>query len=328
MVQNQAQAENKVAEANMAAYKEDDQAAGADSHKQDKLGAKEVPLEKKRLDHQHVPQNDQVAEHKDEEKALDKEIEKQQLDNQVLEKERESKEKLVKEQDLERAQKEKQQESEKEEIERKVQARVEKERQERERREKLAREQQLEEERAAKVKLTQQEAAEQRVQQEIRETDNEIPEKARKEQEVEEPQERQAQLKQVVQDKNGGKAARGAESEDGAALKKGGRDLKEKVGDPREGVEDGAVKADSHLQVSHERDQGETDLRRRRRALGPGTAGGAPEKTGLSRGVHGLEPLLELGGSDLHAALEEQLLAGAMVHSRQIKQTSEEKGVK
>lgn len=41
---------------------------------------------------------------------------------------------------------------------------------------------------------------------------------------------------------------------------------------------------------------------------------------------HGLEPLLELGGSDLHKALGEQLLAEAMVHSRQIKQASEAEG--
>uniref|UniRef100_A0A671TZ61 Solute carrier family 38 member 10 n=1 Tax=Sparus aurata TaxID=8175 RepID=A0A671TZ61_SPAAU len=97
--------------------------------------------------------------------------------------------------------------------------------------------------------------------------------------------------------------------------------------DPREGVEDRAVKVGAHPQGSHEkaRDQGEMDLRRRRRALGPGEAGGPPKET---RAVPGLEPLLELGGSDLHAALEEQLLAGAMVHSRQIKQASEDKGAK
>ncbi|XP_041095813.1 putative sodium-coupled neutral amino acid transporter 10 [Polyodon spathula] len=36
--------------------------------------------------------------------------------------------------------------------------------------------------------------------------------------------------------------------------------------------------------------------------------------------VMGLEPLLNLGGSDLHAALEGQLLGGALVHTRQIKE--------
>uniref|UniRef100_A0A8D0A5F0 Solute carrier family 38 member 10 n=1 Tax=Sander lucioperca TaxID=283035 RepID=A0A8D0A5F0_SANLU len=92
----------------------------------------------------------------------------------------------------------------------------------------------------------------------------------------------------------------------------------------------GAVKAGAQPQGSHEkfRDQGEMDLRRRRRELGPGEAGGPPEEPGVPRGMPRLEPLLELGGSDLHAALEEQLLAGAMVHTRQIKQASEDEGTK
>uniref|UniRef100_A0A671TWZ1 Solute carrier family 38 member 10 n=1 Tax=Sparus aurata TaxID=8175 RepID=A0A671TWZ1_SPAAU len=158
-------------------------------------------------------------------------------------------------------------------------------------------------------------------------SDNEILERARKEKNAEEARERQAQLERAVEAK---KVAQGAEREDGEALKNGGRDLKEKAAaqaDPREGVEDRAVKVGAHPQGSHEkaRDQGEMDLRRRRRALGPGEAGGPPKET---RAVPGLEPLLELGGSDLHAALEEQLLAGAMVHSRQIKQASEDKGAK
>lgn len=83
-------------------------------------------------------------------------------------------------------------------------------------------------------------------------------------------------------------------------LKKGGRDLKENIASPEREVPN---KPDR-------KDEGEIDLKRRRRALGP-----------EDQGVPGLESLLELGGSDLHAALEGQLLAGAVVYSRQIKQT-------
>ena len=372
-----------------APYKEDIHvAAGGESHKHSQLGARGVPLGNKEPDD--VPQNNQAAQLKDEERSLDKEkekiddlkneqiekvvqarlekeqlekeikeklareqelekIEKERIDKEVqvrLEKERQEKErqeKLAREQELERIERERiekevqarlekerlerekreKQELEKERIEMEVQARVEKERLEREKREK----QELENERALKEKLAQEKAAEERHQQEIQRADNEILERARKEKNVEEARERLAQLERAVEAK---KVAQGAEREDGEALKNGGRDLKEKAAaqaDPREGVEDGAVKVGAHPQGSHEkaRDQGEMDLRRRRRALGPGEAGGPPKET---RAVPGLEPLLELGGSDLHAALEEQLLAGAMVHSRQIKQASEDKGAK
>lgn len=318
-VQKQAHAGDKAAEANVAAYKEDRHvAAGGESHKQNDLGARGVPLGKKE------PQNDQVAQLKDEERSLDKEKE-QRAEREKIEKELQER---IEKEHLEKERQEKlarEQELEKQRIEKEVQARVEKERLERERREKLAREQEQE---RIKVKL-----AEESVQQEIQKADKEILERARKEKELEETRERLAQLEQVIQAKNAGKAAQGAEREDDEALKKGGRDLKEKVAaqaDPREGVDNGAVKAEAHPQGSHEkvRDQGEMDLRRKRRAVGPRAAGGPPEETRASRGVPGLEPLLELGGSNLHAALEEQLLAGAMVHSRQIKQTSEDKEVK
>ncbi|XP_039990858.1 putative sodium-coupled neutral amino acid transporter 10 isoform X1 [Xiphias gladius] len=347
VAQNQAQAGHKVAEAGApkgavpAAYKEDFPVApGGDSHKQNELGARGVPLGKKTTnDHQPVPQNDQVAQLKDEEGTLDKEKEKigndkkQQIEKEVqarLEKEqfeREVKEKMARERELE------EERVARERIEKEVQARLEKERLERERNEKLAEEQELEKDRAEEDKLAQQKAADERLQQEIKKADNEILERVRKEKEAEEAQERLAQLERVIEAQKAEKAAQGAEREDGQALKKGGRDLKEKVAaqaDPGEGAEDGAVKAKAHPQGSHEkvRDQGEMDLRRRRRAVGPKEAGGPPEETGVSRGMPGLEPLLELGGSDLHAALEEQLLAGAMVHSRQIKQASEDEGAK
>lgn len=369
-VQNQAQAGGMGAEvgppkaAVQAPYKEDGHGvAGGDSVKQNELGARGVPLGKKSLDDRQPvkPANEQAAQLAAEEQHLDlgkEEIEnliKQQTEREVqarLEKEqveREIEEKMARKLELEKM--------EKERIRQEVEIRLQKEQLEREKQEMLAR-QQLEKERAEKErverevqarvekerllrlekerlererieKLAQEKAREDRLHQ-IHKEGNEILEKARKEKNAEEAQERLAQLEPAAEDRHAEKAAQEAERGDGEALKKGGRDLKEKVAaqeDPREGVEDGAVKAQAHPQGSHEkaRDQGEMDLRRRRRALGPEEAGGPPEETG---GLPGLEPLLALGGSNLHAALEEQLLAGAMVHSRQIKQASEDERVK
>uniref|UniRef100_W5N550 Solute carrier family 38 member 10 n=1 Tax=Lepisosteus oculatus TaxID=7918 RepID=W5N550_LEPOC len=96
------------------------------------------------------------------------------------------------------------------------------------------------------------------------------------------------------------KARAAAEQE---SLKKGGRDLnKDKILEQKQ-------PRDTEPKGNPPRDPGGMDLKRRRRELGGG--GG---------GVPGLEPLLELGGSDLHAALEGQLLGGSLVHTRQIKQ--------
>lgn len=333
-----------------APYKEDSRVvAGGDSQSQ--LGARGVPLGKKRLDDQQPEPPKAVAaqpaEEGDQDKGKEKieNLVKEQLDRDVqarLEKEqveREIREKVARKQELERL--------EKERIKEEVQARLDKERLEREKKELLARQElekeraekerierevqaKLEKERAAKEKVAQEKAAEEKLQQENHKADNKILEKAAKEKNGEAAQERLAQMELAKEDGNAGKAAQEAEREDGKALKKGGRDLKENVAvqaDPREGVEDRPVKAEAHPQGSREkgRDQGDTDLRRRRRALGPGEAGGSPEENG---GVPGLEPLLALGGSNLHAALEEQLLAGAMVHSRQIKQVSKDEGKK
>lgn len=319
-------------------------------YKEDELGAKGVPLGKKGLDdRQPEPQHVQAAKLADEKldkrKEITEDLIKTQLEREVqarLEKEQVKRE-MDRKHELERLEREKvekevkariekeqlekerqetlarqkleKEQAEKERVEREVQARVEIERLERERREKLERE-----------KLAQEKVAEERLQQVINKEDNEILEKAKKEKNSEDAPERLAQLKRPIEDRNAGKAAQEAEREGIEALKKGGRDLKENIAvqvDPREGLKDGAVKAEAHPQGSHEkvRDQGEVDLRRKRRALGPGEAGGPPEET---RGMPGLEPLLALGGSDLHAALEEQLLAGAMVHSRQIKQASKD----
>ncbi|MEQ2180906.1 hypothetical protein GOODEAATRI_006084 [Goodea atripinnis] len=323
------------------AYKEDANIApGGESQQQRELGARGVQLEKKRPDE---PQNDQASQVKDEEKKLDREketpvklnrdinrkisseneLEREKLQREMKEKdvdvqlakellEKERQEKLAIQQQLEKER------AEKERIEKEVQVRVEKERLERERREKLIREQEAE-----KAKLAEK----------LQQVDNEINERAKKELETKETQERLAQLRRAIEARNAENAAQRAEGEDAEALKSGGRDLKEKAPallDPGEGVEDGAVRAEARLQGSHEklREQVETDLKRRKRELGPGEAAGFLKDSRGSRGVPGLEPLLELGGSDLHAALEQQLLAGAVVHSRQIKQATEDDGAK
>ncbi|XP_033975212.1 putative sodium-coupled neutral amino acid transporter 10 isoform X1 [Trematomus bernacchii] len=362
--QEQAAEEEVPKAAAQAAYKEDGH--GKEPHKQKELGARGVPLgEKQPIDRQSAPQDEKVAQVVEEERSLDKENEKiakeyqarielakdikekmgkQKLEKERIEKEvqervekerleRERRETLAREQELEKERAEKEVQ---ERVEKEVQERVEKERLEGERREKLAREQELEKERAekeklekekeraakeklekeraekeklekekeraAKEKLETEKAAAERLQREMH--NNEIVEGVKMEK-AEEARERKAQMED-------GKAAQG----EGEALKKGGRDLKEKAEE-----EEGAVKAPPPGSQEKVRGQGEMDLRRRRRALGTRGAGG-------SRGVPGLEPLLELGGSDLHVALEEQLLAGAMVHSRQIKQVPEDERAK
>ncbi|TWW81481.1 putative sodium-coupled neutral amino acid transporter 10 [Takifugu flavidus] len=327
MDQNQAQVGNNDAEpgalkvAVQVPHKEDE------PYKKNELGARGVPLGK------NIP-NAAPNDAADGERNLlvkKKEIEtlvKQEVEREVqarLEKEqveREIKERLAKKEELirlEREQREKQemlarQLQENERIQKEVQARVEKERLQREMRENLEKKEKLAQEKAAA--------------QVIHKADSEILEKAKN---SEEAQERPIQLEQAAaEDRNDRKAAPESQKEDGEPLKKGGRDLKENVAiqaDPGEGLEDKAVKDESHPQGSHEkaRDQGETDLKRKRRALGPDEAAGPQEE---NRGVPGLEPLLSLGGSNLHAALEERLLAGALVHSRQIKQAPKDQGEK
>lgn len=319
--QNQAQVGNNDAEpgalkvAVQVPYKEDE------SYKKNELGARGVPLGKK------IP-NAAPNDAADGERNLlvkKKEIEtlvKEQVEREVqarLEKEqveREIKERLAKKEELLRLEREKREKEEmmarqlqeNERIQKEVQARVEKERLQREMRENLEKKEKLAQEKAAA--------------QVIHKANSEILDKAKKAKNSEEAQERPVQLEQAAEDRNDRKAAPESQKEDGEPLKKGGRDLKENVAiqaDPGEGLEDKAVKDESHPQGSHEkaRDQGETDLKRKRRALGPDGAAGPQEE---NRGVPGLEPLLSLGGSNLHAALEERLLAGAVVHSRQIKQ--------
>lgn len=350
-----------------AAYKEDANVALAgESHKESEVGARGVPLGKQKLEP--VAQNDHAAQLQEEEaiEKLKKEVVgkedqgKEQLEREIkeklareeeLERERSERERIEKEVqarlekerlemerkekerlEKERIEKERQemvakQELEREKIEKEVRERLVKERLEREIKENLIREQELEKEKALKEKLARDKAAKERYEQELQKADNEILEKAKKEAALQEAQERLLQLQQAIEAQNAGKAAQGGERVDGEALKKGGRDLKENAAaqpEPGEGEEDGEV----HPQGSHEkvRKQGEIDLKRRRRSLGE--ARGPLEDTEASRGVPGLEPLLELGGPDLHAALEGQLLAGARVHTRQIKQASEDEEAK
>ncbi|XP_051925587.1 putative sodium-coupled neutral amino acid transporter 10 isoform X1 [Hippocampus zosterae] len=299
-----------------------------ESHQQSELGARGVPL-KRNLPAIHSPaaNNEHVEDKLDDEKQKLESAARakmEQLEGEKKEKAAaEERERLEKEQ-LEREAKEKlareQERLEREKIEKEVQARVEKERLEREKREKL------EKEKALKEKLAQEKAIKDRRQQDIEKADKALLEKKEKE-----AQERSAQFEPAKEAQNAGNAAQGAPREDGEALKKGGRDLKEKVaarGDPGEDGRDGPVKAAARPRGSRENDEGELDLKRRRRALGRGQDAPAPQGPGLPQAVRGLEPLLELGGPDLHVALEEKLLAGAMVHSRQIKQTSEDEEMK
>lgn len=332
MAQSQAKAGNNDAElgalkeAAQMPYKEDE------LYKNSELGARGVPLGKKIPN---IAPYDVAAKGEGKllvEKRKIETLVKEQIEREVLARlekeqvEREIKERLAKEEELIRLEREKlaqkvkasiekekqemlaRQLLENERIEKEVQARVEKERLQREMRENL-------EKAAAQV---------------IHKADGVILEKAKKAKNSEEAPERPDQLEQAAEDRNDGKAALESQKDDGEPLKKGVRDLKENVAiqtDPREGLEDRAVKDESQPQGPPEkgRDQGETDLKRKRRALGPDGAGGPSEE---NKGVPRLEPLLSLGGSNLHAALEEQLLAGALVHSRQIKQAPKDEGEK
>ncbi|XP_068610430.1 solute carrier family 38 member 10 [Brachionichthys hirsutus] len=293
-------------------------AAKEESEKKSELGARGVPLEKKSPeDHQPGPRNDRAAELADKERKLDEEkakmesVQKEQLEKEVQarleidqikeELERAEKEKMEREvgarsekDRLEREKKEMgKEQAEKERIEKEVQAMVELEREKREK---------LDKERAVVDQHAQENAAEERLLLDIQNAGKKF--------------ERVRNEDGAAEERN---AAQRAEVEAGEALKNGGRDLKENVAaraDPGEGAQDEAVKVKAHPEGSQEKseDRGAVDLRRRRRELGHGEE---------AMGVPGLEPLLELGGSDLHAALEERLMAGAVVHSRQIKLVSE-----
>ncbi|XP_017338813.2 putative sodium-coupled neutral amino acid transporter 10 isoform X2 [Ictalurus punctatus] len=259
------------------------------------LGARGVPLRQ----HQPDPPNDKqkrqgdLEERQPEDIAKEEERVRQRLAQLEVEKERLEKERLEKER-LEKETLEKER-LEKERLEKE---RLEKERLEKERLE----EERLEKERLEKERLEKERLEAERLKQEKDKLDHELVKQAENEQKLMEKREKLVQLQQIIdsRDTNQNEVI-DKKHQVPQPLKKGGRDLKENL-DPQE----------EELQKEQKsREEGVMDLRRRRRALG------AEE-----RRVPGLEPLLELGGSDLHAALEAQLLAGAVIHSRQIKQIS------
>uniref|UniRef100_A0A8C2HS83 Solute carrier family 38 member 10 n=1 Tax=Cyprinus carpio TaxID=7962 RepID=A0A8C2HS83_CYPCA len=231
--------------------------------------------------------------------------------------------------------------------EKEVQARVEKERKERERKEELAREQELERVRQQKEQLEKERLEAERLKLEREKMDKEIMEHAEKEERLLEQKERLDQLQQVIdarqgkgsledeslkreRDKTDKEIMERAEKEkrileqkehldklqqvidtkkDGDAPKagevlpmpkqKGGRDLKENIVSPEEEKKEG----------KRSRDNGGLDLKRRRRSVDPEGGGGAD-----------LDLLRDVGGLDLHADLKGQLLAGSLIHTRQLKQ--------
>ncbi|CAL8302031.1 unnamed protein product [Lota lota] len=259
------------------------------AHENRELGARGVPLGKRRQDDAGpAAKSNAVALPNDEAQNV-KELEKDSVERLELEKER---------------------------IEKEVQARVEKERLEREKREQLAREE-LERVEMEKEKLAKEKAARELAEREQKERQ----EKMRIEQgKIEQARREEESLQQELQKMDSEINARAMEEEQQARqaqlgreeneidepLKKGGRDLKVRL----------AEREDDDAVAAHSQEK-DTDLRRRRRAVGP------PKDPLGPGGVPGLEPLLELGGADLHAALEGQLLGGAMVHSRRIKQAAE-----
>ncbi|XP_058261846.1 putative sodium-coupled neutral amino acid transporter 10 isoform X4 [Hemibagrus wyckioides] len=297
-----------------------------DDNTQRELGARGVPLRQ----HQPDPAKDNLEELHSEDIAKEEEqvrqrlaqleaekerLEKERLEKEKLEKERLEKERLEKERlekerlEKERLEKERLEKErlEKERLEKKILEkervekdgkRMEKERLEKERLEK----ERLEKETLEKERFEKERLEAERLKQEKDRLDQDLIKQAEKEQKMMEQREKLVELQKIIDSRdNDQNEVLVKEQKVPQPQKKGGRDLKENL--------DLEVEEPQKEQKSTE--EGEMDLRRRRRALG------AEE-----RRVPGLEPLLELGGSDLHVALEAQLLAGALVHSRQIKQTS------
>lgn len=285
-------------------------AVHVDGDSQRDLGARGVPLRQ----HQPEPTNEKQDLHsediaKEEERVRQRlaqlEAEKEHLEKERLEKERLEQERLEKERLEKEMLENKRLTKERLEKERLGKERLENERLEKERLEK----ERLENKRLAKERLEKERLEEERLERERLEAerlkgekdklDQEIDKQAEKEQKLMEQKEKLLQLQQIIDSRdNNQNEAIDKEQQAPQPQKKGGRDLKENLDPQKE---------------KKSREEGGIDLRRRRRALG------AEE-----RRVPGLEPLLELGGANLHAALEAQLLAGAVVHSRQIKQTPHE----
>ncbi|XP_051771448.1 putative sodium-coupled neutral amino acid transporter 10 isoform X1 [Ctenopharyngodon idella] len=260
--------------------------------------------------------------------------------NALAEKEERLRQKLVQlEAEKERIEKEK---LDKERIEKEVQARVEKERKERERREELAREQELERVRQQKEQLEKERLEAERLKREQEKIDKEIMERAEEEKRLLEHKERLDQLQQAIdarrqkgileddslkqeREKTDKEIMERAEKEkrileqkerldqlqqvidakkDRAELnpvpkQKGGRDLKENI----------VPLEEEKKEEKRSREDGGVDLKRRRRSVDPEGGGGAD-----------LDLLRDVG-LDLNADLKGQLLAGSLVHTRQLKQT-------
>lgn len=266
-------------------------AVHVDGDSQRDLGARGVPLRQ----HQPEPPKEKQARQEElqdlhsEDIAKEEERVRQRLAQLEAEKERLEKERLEKER----------LENERLEKERLENERLEKERLEKERLEKERLKERLEKERLEEERLERERLEAERLKGEKDKLDQEIDKQAEKEQKLIEQKEKLLQLQQIIDSRDANQnEAINKEQQAPQPQKKGGRDLKENL-DPQN--------------EKKSREEGGMDLRRRRRALG------AEE-----RRVPGLEPLLELGGANLHAALEAQLMAGAVVHSRQIKQTPHE----
>ncbi|XP_051969198.1 putative sodium-coupled neutral amino acid transporter 10 isoform X5 [Xyrauchen texanus] len=185
---------------------------------------------------------------------------------------------------------------EKERIEKEVQARVEKERKDRERREELAREQELELVRQEKERLEKERLEAERLKEM---TEKEIMERAEKEKSLLEHMERLDQLKQVI-DANKEDVELPKDELPQKPKKQGGRDLKENIVLPEE---------EKPKKEKRSREDGGMDLRRRRRAVDP-------ERADLD---------LLRDCPDLQTSLEEHLLTGVLVHSRQLKKIIQNK---
>uniref|UniRef100_A0A671PMK0 Putative sodium-coupled neutral amino acid transporter 10 n=1 Tax=Sinocyclocheilus anshuiensis TaxID=1608454 RepID=A0A671PMK0_9TELE len=128
-------------------------------------------------------------------------------------------------------------------------------------------------------------------------TDKEIMERAEKEKRILKQKVQLEKLQQVIDVKKDDNAPKAEVLQ--MPKQKGGRDLKENIIPPEE----------EKKGEKRSREDGGVDLKRRRRAVDPEGGGDAD-----------LDLLRDTGGLDLHADLKGQLLAGSLVHTRQLKQ--------
>ncbi|XP_042163523.1 putative sodium-coupled neutral amino acid transporter 10 isoform X3 [Oncorhynchus tshawytscha] len=190
-------------------------------------------------------------------------------------------------------------------IDRAVQGRVEEERLDRERREKLSREQEIENSRVEKEGIENERLEKERAERERAERGRiqwEKMERVEKENKDQEQKEKLAQLESTIKAREeqalapaGPGPVKPGLGEELGAVKKSGRDLKARAtvqSDSSDVVEEKTHKGQDQGVQEKAKDQGDMDLRRRRRALG---VGGVGEAGGSRRGVPGLEPFLDMG---------------------------------